>query len=86
MALNVDPTVYTAAAVTAILDAMEADLDEFDRDVAEPNIEHIVIGLEDMIRTMLSDTEVTFSSGDFGGTDSAGDTPDNITASGGVVS
>ena len=72
---------YATAALDAIRTAMSPD----DTDVFDDYVEPMLQGIEDMIRSMLADAEVSFSAGDLGGTDSNGDTPDNITAAGGVI-
>ena len=87
MALDPTANYYADDAVDAIVALLQTEHgDDFDEDAARENLEPIVQELETMIRTMLGDAEVAFVAGDFGGDDSNGDTPDNITATGGTVS
>lgn len=87
MALDAAANHYADAAIDAIVALLAAEHgDDFDEDAARPNLEPMIRELETMVRSMLGDAEVAFASGDFGGTDSNGDTPDSITASGGAIS
>lgn len=86
--MALDPTAnhYADDAIDAIVALLETEIgDDFDEDTARASLEPIVQELETMIRTMLGDAEVAFVAGDFGGSDSNGDTPDSITATGGAI-
>lgn len=67
------PTVLSSY-VEDTLDAIVADLAsehgaEFDEDACRENMQPLVLRVEEMVRTMLGDSEVAFASGTFVGED-----------------
>ncbi len=79
-----------ATLANLIMTKMEGNSPDFDAmDTADKEAVRDALFLsiaEAVVEHLQGDAEVAFSVGDFSGTDSNGDTPDNISASGGSIS